>query len=88
MSDLGVLPASPATAARDGRPSPTARLSPVEREILEALADGLQTKDIARKLHRSVATIESYIRVLCAKFDARTRTHLVANAFRAHVLSA
>ncbi len=70
------------------RSGPRVRLTEVELDILVALADGLQSKEIACALGRSVASIEAYIRVLCGKLDARTRAHLVAQAFRAGVLRA
>lgn len=56
------------------------RLSAVEYEVIRGLACGLQSKEIAAKLKRSRPTIESYVRVLYIKFDARSRAHLVARA--------
>jgi DNA-binding NarL/FixJ family response regulator len=78
-------------AARDDAPArePTplrVQLTNVEFEVLVALSNGLHSKEIAQEQQRSVATIEAYIRVLCGKLNARTRTHLVAQAFRAGVL--
>jgi DNA-binding NarL/FixJ family response regulator len=64
------------------------RLGDVEMAILIALSHGLQSKEIAHELQRSVATIEAHIRLLCAKLNTRTRTHLVANAYRARILVA
>lgn len=64
------------------------RLNQFEMAILIALSNGLQSKDIARETCRSVATVEAYVRILCGKLDARTRTHLVANAFRLGILPA
>lgn len=62
------------------------RLAPLELEILRGLAEGLQTKELATSLGRSTPTIDSYVRLLLARFDARTRAHLVARAFACGVL--
>jgi DNA-binding NarL/FixJ family response regulator len=52
----------------------------MELDILRALANGMQSKEIANVVDRSTATVESYVRYLCAKFDARSRAQLVALA--------
>jgi DNA-binding CsgD family transcriptional regulator len=56
-------------------------LSPAERVVLESLAEGLHSKEIATRLRCSRATVENTIRLLYAKLDARTRSQLVARAF-------
>lgn len=63
-------------------------LSVTERKVLQALSRGLQSKEIAVELQRSKATIEVYVRGLFAKFDARSRAHLVALALTSGVLRA
>jgi len=57
-----------------------------QRAILEALADGARAEEIAVLRKRSRSTIEAHVRTLFAKFNARSRAHLVAQAFRARVL--
>jgi LuxR family transcriptional regulator len=59
-----------------------------ERQILQGLADGANSKDLAQMIGRSRGTVEAEIRVLFSKFEARSRHHLVAQAFRHGVLSA
>ncbi len=54
--------------------------------ILEALAEGAQSKEMAAIIKRSRGTVEFYIRSLFLKLDARTRPHLVAQAFRKGLL--
>ena len=56
-------------------------LSHLELQILWALAHGLPSKEIAKFVGRRKPTIEGYVRQLCRKFSARSRTHLVAMAF-------
>lgn len=54
--------------------------------VLQALADGAQSKEIATLIKRSRGTVEFYVRSLFLKLNARTRPHLVAQAFRCGLL--
>jgi DNA-binding NarL/FixJ family response regulator len=45
---------------RGKRPKDSAALSPREREVLQLLAEGASTKEIALRLHVSVKTVESH----------------------------
>jgi DNA-binding CsgD family transcriptional regulator len=56
-------------------------LTDTQGHILLGLAGGLQSKEIAQRVGRSKATIESHIRILFATFAARSRAELVARAF-------
>jgi len=58
-----------------------------EVAILRALADGAQSKEMAALIQRSRGTVEFYIRSLFLKLNARSRPHLVAQAFRSGVLT-
>ena len=51
-----------------------------EQLVLRALANGFQSKEIAREIQRSTPTVEAHVRSLFLKFDARSRAHLVARA--------
>jgi DNA-binding CsgD family transcriptional regulator len=62
-------------------------LSLHEQAILEALANGAQSKEMAVIIRRSRGTVEFYIRGLFIKLEARSRPHLVAQAFRRGLLS-
>jgi len=55
--------------------------------ILRALADGAQSKEMAGLIKRSRGTVEFYVRSLFLKLNARSRPHLVAQAFRSGVLT-
>lgn len=57
-------------------------LSSLELRILGMLSEGMQSKEIAAAIGRSKPTVEGYIRILFAKFGAKSRAHLVANALR------
>ena len=63
-------------------------LSPMESSILIGLANGMQSKEIAAMVDRSTATVELRVRGLFAKFDARSRAHLVACALCAGAIGA
>ena len=62
------------------------RFSSLEIAIVRALADGLQSKEIASALERSRPTIEFHIRVLFLKMDARSRAQLVARGYELGLL--
>jgi DNA-binding CsgD family transcriptional regulator len=59
-----------------------------EREIgvLEELAMGTSTDDIAGKLHVSPHTVRTHIKNILRKLDARTRAHAVAIAYAEHAI--
>lgn len=61
-------------------------LSAREVRILEALANGANSKEVARLLGQSKGTVEAEIRALFVKLGARSRHHLVARAFRLGLL--
>lgn len=62
------------------------QLSDMEYRILTALAAGRQSKEISATVGRSRATVETHVRLLFARFDARSRAHLVALAIAAKVI--
>jgi PAS domain S-box-containing protein len=63
-------------------PTRTRKLTPRELQILQLLADGADTYDIARALRIAPETVKTHVRRLLPKLDARSRTHAVAIAFR------
>jgi LuxR family maltose regulon positive regulatory protein len=81
--------AAPARAARRGEPkpaapppsvSPSALLTPKEREVLELLARRLSNKQIAAALDVGDATIKWHLKNLFAKLSAGTREHALQRA--------
>jgi DNA-binding NarL/FixJ family response regulator len=62
-------------------------LSPKEVAIIEGLADGLQSKEIAAVVRLSKASVDTYIRILYGKLGARSRAQLVALAYAAGMLA-
>lgn len=55
-------------------------LTDSETTVVQCLAQGMQSKEIAEQLGRSKATVEGHIRILFAKLHARSRAHIVAIA--------
>ncbi|HWP37797.1 MAG TPA: response regulator transcription factor [Gemmatimonadales bacterium] len=64
-------------------PSPVERLSPRQREILQLIAEGHATKEIARKLEISVKTVETHRGQLMKRLGVRDVPALVRFAIRA-----
>ena len=57
-------------------------LSPREKEVLDALAQGFLYKEIAEKLGISYETVHTYVRRIYEKLQVRTRTEAVAKFLR------
>ncbi len=53
-----------------------------ELRILQLIANGLDTKDIARTLYLSEYTVNDYVKSILRKFGAKNRSHAVAVALR------
>ena len=57
-------------------------LSARQREILQMLADGMQTDAVAERLGLSTETVRTHTKRILAKLEASTRTQAVAIAIR------
>jgi len=62
------------------------KITDTDKTVLLCLAKGMQSKEIAASLGRSKPTVESYIRTLFIKLDARTRPQLVAIALESGMI--
>ena len=58
------------------------RLTPREREVLQALAKGLDSKDIAEKLHITVETERTHMVNILNKLDVHSRLQALVFAAR------
>jgi len=56
------------------------QLTPSEREILQLLAKGASTKDVAAKTGRSPQTVDTHIRSICRKLNCSGRREAIAIA--------
>lgn len=66
---------------------PAAPLTQREREVLQLLAEGSTARDIGRRLHISVKTVETHRRNLLAKLELDTLADLVRYAIREGITS-
>jgi DNA-binding NarL/FixJ family response regulator len=65
---------------------PDAPLSEREREILQLLAEGLHTEEVARRIGLSTETVKSDTKRAIQKLEADTRVHAVAIALRQAII--
>ncbi len=66
---------------------PAEHLSPRQREVLQLIAEGLSTKDIARRLDLSVKTVETHRTTLMRQLDVHEITGLVRHALKLGLVS-
>jgi DNA-binding NarL/FixJ family response regulator len=76
---------SPTLLMSDGGPAEQP-LSEREREILQLLAEGYHTEEVARRIGLSVETVKSDTKRVISKLQADTRTHAVAIALRQAII--
>ena len=79
----GFLRATPEEDAGGARETLTAR----EREIVQLLAEGLRTKDIAERLGITAKTVETHRAAVMRKLDAHSVVDLVRYAMRNRIAS-
>ncbi len=58
------------------------KLNPRQIEVMQMLADGMTTKEIAIKLHLSERTIQCHRYMALSYADCRSMPHLIAYCFR------
>jgi DNA-binding NarL/FixJ family response regulator len=61
---------------------PTAALTPRQREVIQLIAEGLSTKQIAAHLHISVKTVETHRQQLMKKLDVQSVADVTKYALR------
>jgi DNA-binding NarL/FixJ family response regulator len=62
--------------------SPASQLTVREREVLQLIAEGLKTKDIAARIHVSVKTVETHRQQIMRKLNAKSVAELTKIALR------
>jgi RNA polymerase sigma factor (sigma-70 family) len=58
------------------------RLTPREREVLQALAQGWSDKEIAQRLHVGVGTVHSHVASILSKLEVSSRLQALVFAVR------
>ena len=71
-----------------GVPSGVELLTPRQREILQLIAEGKGTRDIAETLHLSVKTVETHRAQLMERLDIHDVAGLVRYAMKKGLISA
>ena len=61
-------------------------VTPKEKEVLQLLAGGMSSKQIAEKLTISFHTVEGYRKSLRQKFGARNVAEVITKAYRLLVI--
>jgi LuxR family maltose regulon positive regulatory protein len=62
-------------------------LSQRELEILQLIADGLNSREVALRLHLGVTTIRWYLRQIYGKLDVHSRSEALARARELNLLA-
>ena len=76
------------TMTRFDSPRAEPRITAREREVLELVAEGYSTAEIARALWITEDTVRTHIKRMMVRLNARTRAQTVAIAFREGLWSA
>ncbi len=77
------------TMFRDFAPAPSdsaARLTPREKEVLGALVDGLNYKEIADRLFISLETVRNHLRHIYKKLQVHSKSEAVAQALKRRLI--
>ncbi len=67
---------------------PDPQLTPRQREILDLIASGMSTAEVARELTRSPETVRNHLRNASRQLHAHTRVEAIATAHRLGLLAA
>jgi DNA-binding CsgD family transcriptional regulator len=77
------------TSRGPGRDAPgfvQERLTERETEILQLVADGMVSREIAEKLMIAPETVKTHMHHILAKLQARSRAHAVTIGFRSRLI--
>jgi LuxR family transcriptional regulator, maltose regulon positive regulatory protein len=85
---LDILHGSPPAAQDRSSPRPAEELSPTELRVLRYLPTNLSRPEIASQLSVSVNTVNTHVRNIYAKLQARDRSSAVQRARELRLLSA
>jgi DNA-binding NarL/FixJ family response regulator len=83
----GYLDKSPKEREAEGEPE-SLRLTSRQREIVQLLAEGKSSKEVAAVLGLSVKTAETHSANIMRKLDCHSVTELVRYAIRNHIIAA
>jgi PAS domain S-box-containing protein len=84
---VGALGISVPLPSGHERPASSVRLTARQQEVLELLADGKSTAEIAGELHLSPVTVRNYVGALLRTLNAGSRLEAVVTALREGLVS-
>jgi DNA-binding NarL/FixJ family response regulator len=70
----------------DGADRPPSPLTPREEEVLQLIADGCSTSEVAERLFISGKTVKNHLASIYEKLEARDRTQAVLSAVRSGII--
>jgi DNA-binding NarL/FixJ family response regulator len=70
----------------DGADRPPSPLTPREEEVLQLIADGCSTSEVATRLFISGKTVKNHLASIYEKLEARDRTQAVLSAVRSGII--
>jgi DNA-binding NarL/FixJ family response regulator len=70
----------------DGKDKPPSPLTPREEEVLQLIADGCSTSEVASNLFISGKTVKNHLASIYEKLEARDRTQAVLSAVRIGII--
>ena len=70
----------------DGADRPPSPLTPREEEVLQLIADGCSTSEVAAQLFISGKTVKNHLASIYEKLEARDRTQAVLSAVRSGII--
>lgn len=73
-------------SAADGEDDTEELLSERQREILQMIADGLSTKQVARELGITQKTVHNHLNAIYRRLDTQSLTHAVLSAVRLGII--
>jgi DNA-binding NarL/FixJ family response regulator len=68
-------------------PAPTAKLSRREIDVLQLLAEGLSTAELAARLNLSVNTVRNHVQSVLTRLDAHSKLEAVSIALREGIIN-
>jgi two-component system response regulator DegU len=72
---------------QDAGSQPERVVTPREEEVLQLIADGCSTPEVAEQLYISQKTVKNHLASIYQKLDARDRTQAVLQAVRMGIVT-
>ncbi len=87
LADSMLQEFTPAEVASDEEPAVPSPLTKREEEILQSVADGKSTTEVAQDLFISAKTVKNHLASIYVKLEARDRTQAVLSGVRMGIVS-